>query len=79
MDHMVELLRLEAAGKLKSGAKLEHELEALTSRAVAPEMPQTQAVLARIPASESHPGAIFRLAGDRYGSASLQEGLRLYP
>eukprot|EP00884_Botryococcus_braunii_P008296 jgi/Botrbrau1/17468/Bobra.0054s0055.1 len=31
-----------------------------------PEMPQTSAVLATIPASHHHPGAMYRLAGDRY-------------
>lgn len=62
---MVELLRLEAFGKFKSGTTLEKELEALTSKMVVPEMPKTSAVLDRIPASETHPGAIYRLAGDR--------------
>ena len=66
IDHMVELLRLEAFGKVKTGAKLEGELEALSSKMVVPEMPNTSAVLDRIPASESHPGAIYRLAGDRF-------------
>lgn len=62
---MVELLRLESFGKVKSGTTLEKELEALTSKTVVPEMPKTAAVLDRIPASETHPGAIYRLAGDR--------------
>ena len=65
MDHMVELLKLEAFGKVKSGKTLEQQLQALTSKLVAPEMPETSAVLDRITASESHPGAIYRLAGDR--------------
>ena len=65
MDHMVELLKLEAFGKVKSGQTLEQQLQALTSKLVAPDMPQTSAVLERIPASESYPGAIYRLAGDR--------------
>ena len=67
-DHMVELLRQEASGKLKSSAKLEHELETLTSKLAVPEMPETCAVLSRIQPSESHPGAIYRLAGDRFYS-----------
>jgi len=65
MDHMVELLKLEAFGKVKSGKTLEQELEALTSKLVTPDMPETSAMLETIPASESHPGAIYRLAGDR--------------
>ena len=56
---------MEAFGKVKSGKTLEQQLQALTSKLVAPEMPKTSAVLERIPASESHPGAIYRLAGDR--------------
>ena len=67
-DHMVELLRQEATGKLKSSAKLEQELEALTSKLAVPEMPDTRAVLSRFQPSETHPGAIYRLAGDRYCS-----------
>ncbi|DBA70016.1 TPA: hypothetical protein ACH3X2_012365 [Trebouxia sp. C0005] len=66
MDHMVELLKLEAFGKVKSGKTLEQQLKALTSKLVAPDMPETSAVLERISSSESHPGAIYRLAGDRY-------------
>ena len=47
---MVELLRLEAFGKVKSGAKLEEQLKALSSKVQAPEMPKTAAVLQTIPA-----------------------------
>lgn len=64
---MVELLGQEAFGKVKSSTTLEKELQALTGKVVVPEMPNTSAVLERIPASDSHPGAIYRLAGDRYG------------
>ena len=65
MDHMVELIKLEAFGKVKSGGKLEEQLQALTDKIQIPEMPKTAAVLQTIPASDEHPGAIYRLAGDR--------------
>lgn len=64
-DHMVQLIRLEAFGKVKSGGKLEQRLQAMTNQVVMPEMPKTKAVLQSIAASDDHPGAIYRLAGDR--------------
>ena len=64
-DHMVQLIRHEAFGKVKSGGKLEEQLQAMTSRVARPEMPKTAAVLQSIAASDHHPGAIYRLAGDR--------------
>ena len=62
---MVQLIRLEAFGKVKSGEKLEQQLQAMTNSVVTPEMPKTAAVLQSIAASDDHPGAIYRLAGDR--------------
>ena len=73
-DHMVELLRLEAFGKVKSGAELEEKLKALSSKVEVPEMPKTAAVLQTIPASDEHPGAIYRLAGDRSASSPPLHG-----
>lgn len=64
-DHMVQLIRLEACGQVKSGGRLEQQLQAMTNRVVIPEMPETAAVLQSIAASDDHPGAIYRLAGDR--------------
>lgn len=59
---MVELVRAAALG---SGAA--ELVSALSGYAIdVPTMPDTKAVLATIPASASHPGAIYRLAGDRY-------------
>ena len=66
-DHMVQLIRLEAFGKVKSGGKLEQQLQAMTKEVAVPEMPKTKAVLESIAASDDHPGAIYRLAGDRSG------------
>lgn len=71
MDHMVELIRLEAFGRVKSGGKLEEQLQVLSEKMQIPGMPETAAVLQTIPASEEHPGAIYRLAGDR--SASVRQ------
>lgn len=62
---MVQLIRLEACGQVKSGGKLDQQLQAMTNRVFIPEMPQTAAVLQSIAASDDHPGAIYRLAGDR--------------
>lgn len=64
---MVQIIRLEAFGNVKSGGRLQQQLQAMTNSVVTPEMPKTAAVLQSIAASDDHPGAIYRLAGDRCG------------
>ena len=61
---MTRLIREQASRAQQSG-DLPQQLAKLTDDVQVPEMPQTAAVLERIPASEDHPGAILRLAGDR--------------
>lgn len=62
-EEQVRLLEEAAAGKLDPG-KLHSMFLSYEPRI--PEMPATEAVLATIPASPHHPGATYRLAGDRY-------------
>ena len=55
---------LEQAAKGASAAdEVEAELKAFEPQV--PAMPETAAVLASVPAHSSHPGAQYRLAGDR--------------
>lgn len=72
-DQMVHLICLQALGRSKSGGKLEQQLQAVTDRMVIPEMPKTAAVLQSIAASGDHPGAIYRLAGDRCAPCSTRK------
>ncbi|KAL3134817.1 hypothetical protein ABBQ32_007791 [Trebouxia sp. C0010 RCD-2024] len=65
-DHMVSLIRHQALGRTQRGAKLEQQLQEVTDGVAIPKVPQTAAVLQSIEASGEHPGAIYRLAGDRY-------------
>ncbi|CAL5223800.1 g6371 [Coccomyxa viridis] len=61
LDQMVEMLRSAAANGSLDG------FESLSIHQVSmPEFPETRAVLKTLPASESFPGAQYRLAGDRY-------------
>lgn len=62
LDKVIALLQSAAVGE-RDPSSLEEGLAAFHPKA--PAMPETSAVLACIPASESHPGAIYRLAGDR--------------
>ena len=64
-DHMVQLTRLAALGQVGSPQELAGQLQAMTNEVVMPEMPKTEAVLQSIAASDDHPGAVYRLAGDR--------------
>lgn len=61
-DKAINLLQARALGKTSEG-----EMEAVLAgfQPSVPQMPQTAAVLASIPASGGHPGAHYRLAGDR--------------
>ncbi len=63
LNKAIALLEQAAKGDVAAD-KLEAELKAFEPRV--PEMPKTAAVLASIPAHKSHPGAQYRLAGDRY-------------
>ncbi|KAK9819502.1 hypothetical protein WJX74_000026 [Apatococcus lobatus] len=63
LDHQVKLIRRAA---LRSGTLEEAAREIAAFSPDAPQTPTTSAVLHEIPASETHPGAIYRLAGDRY-------------
>lgn len=62
MDRTIALLSSAA-----NDGKTPDELETLLSEyhIQAPSMPKTTALLASIPAEGSHPGAQYRLAGDR--------------
>lgn len=71
-DHMVSLICHHALGRTQSGAKLEQQLQEVTDGVVIPKMPETAAVLQRIAASDDHPGAIYRLAGDRCAQTCSQ-------
>ena len=62
LDHAVSLLQSAADGS-GSPDSLASDLEAF--RPSVPEMPPTSALLQSIPASATHPGAQYRLAGDR--------------
>ena len=62
VDKMVELTRSLGCGPAASA--IESELAGFAPQL--PPCPPTQAVLWEMPASDSHPGAILRLAGDRY-------------
>ena len=62
LDKAVSLLRSAATGGTPA-AKLEASLAGF--KPSMPSMPRTAALLGSIPASSSHPGAQYRLAGDR--------------
>ena len=62
LDHAVSLLQGAAEGS-GSADSLAADLEAFQPSV--PEMPPTSALLQSIPASATHPGAQYRLAGDR--------------
>ena len=62
MDRKAKLIRRAALG---SGTLAEAAKELAASQPDVPSMPKTSAVLHQIPASNKHPGAIYRLAGDR--------------
>ena len=62
LDKAVSLLE-QAANGASAADKIEADLEAFQPQV--PSMPDTAAVLASIPAHGSHPGAQYRLAGDR--------------
>ena len=61
---MTQLIREQATGSSQH-ANLVQQLETKAGEVQVPQMPKTAAVLERIQASDDHPGAIFRLAGDR--------------
>ena len=58
------LLRKAALSGNTASNKLEQLAEAF--RPSLPKLPSTRAVLHTTPASDSHPGAMYRLAGDRW-------------
>ncbi|KAK9817750.1 hypothetical protein WJX72_001615 [[Myrmecia] bisecta] len=60
-DKLVERVCKAALGE---AVDLERDLQTLHTPV--PHMPETSAVLLRIESSATHPGAIYRLAGDRY-------------
>ena len=62
LDKAISLLERAATGKLAAD-KLEADLGSFEPQI--PSMPETAAVLASIPKHGSHPGAQYRLAGDR--------------
>lgn len=61
VDKSLALLTAAANG----GNSQDLEAQLASFAPTVPQMPPTAAVLATIPASASHPGAIYRLAGDR--------------
>ena len=65
-DQMMALLQQQATGAgAKDAAHLDSALQSFMKQLAVPKMPKTAAVLAEIPASGDHPGAQYRLAGDR--------------
>ncbi len=62
-DEAVRLLAQAARGEVPQDT-LATALVAYTPNI--PKMPNTSAILATIPKSDKHPGAIYRLAGDRW-------------
>ena len=74
-DEAVKLLRAAAVGEASAG-ELEAELKRFKPEN--PAMPPTTAVLASIPASKEHPGAIYRLAGDRRALLNQQPGKSIH-
>ena len=72
-DQMMTLLQQQATGAgAKDASQLDSALQNFMKQLAVPKMPKTAAVLAEIPASGDHPGAQYRLAGDR---CVLQLGL----
>lgn len=55
-----------AADKAEVAVKEAEAAAAALAAAAAGHMPETKPLLASVPASETHPGAEYRLAGDRY-------------
>ena len=65
-DQMMALLQQQATGAgAKDASHLDSALQSFMKQLATPKMPKTAAVLAEIPASGDHPGAQYRLAGDR--------------
>lgn len=78
-DQAIALLQ-SAAKETKSAKGLEASLAGYKPEVQ--EMPTTSAVLATIPASDTHPGALYRLAGDRSAlctSDSVQSSMLFHP
>lgn len=63
---MMALLQQQATSAgAKDASHLDNALQSFMEQLAIPKMPKTSAVLAEIPASGDHPGAQYRLAGDR--------------
>ena len=63
---MMALLQHQATNaEAKDASHLDRALQSFMTQLAVPKMPKTAAVLAEIPASGDHPGAQYRLAGDR--------------
>ena len=65
------LLQQQATGAgAQDASHLDSALQSFMKQLAIPKMPRTAAVLAEIPASGDHPGAQYRLAGDRFVHAA---------